>query len=256
MNEWKTLASRVTLFPIGTSSPPSALELYQKVWGQPDNFQKPSSALAPAVAQGTNGDVMVACSVHPMRVDFNFFAPFPSSIVEEERPPVLEDATHLRAELERIIGNVVCGGDLGILASRVAINAQFVLLCTNATESNKALISVMPKQYRMQITDEEDFIFQINRPQNHPDIQNVRMNYITKWSTDRIRLGSLFLPTNGSLTVPSTRREFIVASVTFDNNNVPVIQSLGNKEQSSLLYEGLNALVRIQHDLGLNVKGF
>jgi hypothetical protein len=54
------------------------------------------------------------------------------------------------------------------------------------------------------------------------------------------------------MTSPSS---IIAASVVFDNNNIPT-RTLTGKEQTTLLQEALDAVVRMQREIGLNIEGF
>lgn len=258
------MVGRITLFPTPLLSPPlpSTLELYRSVWdGDPDNFQKQGNALMPTFAQGKRGDVMAICSVHPARIDFHLGPVLPENLPERESLVLIEDTSQLRAELMRIIEFVGKGGVSNSI-SRVALNVQFLVSRASTIEANKLLISVMPDQYRVQITDEEDFIFQINRPYMSREVKGVRMNSLTKWSVDRLKIVSLLVDMTGSPTPASASntapklQEFIAASVTFDNNNVPAGNNLAGEQQAALLLEELSAAARMQRDFGLHVEGF
>lgn len=264
MNKWKALSGRITLFPtaVPSSPAPSALELYRLVWGgEPDNFRKLPNALLPTVAQGRRNGIMASCFSHPARIDFNLSPAFPESEMTEMQLVLIEDSSQLHAELTRMI-DVLAKGAISNSVSRVALGVQFVAAKSSSLETNKTLTNVMPPEYRMKITDEEDFIFQVNRPRMSSKVENIRMNFLTKWSMERMQVatmaipaGGLPIPTSKDLSAHSKVREFIAASVNFDNNNVPG-NPLNHKQQSSLLLEGLTAAAAMQRDIGLNIEGF
>jgi len=264
MSEWKALAGRVTLFlqPEGASgSELSALELYKRIWeADPDNFQKSTNPLFPSQAQGKRLGLTVACSVHPLRIDFNL-APTAAEI-QSSQPALslIEDTTQLRTELMQI-ATVLGKAVVPNTCIRVALFVHFVNVNPNVVEANKKLISIMPEQYRVRLTNEEEFALQINSPRPSLKFKDLRMNFISKWSVDRIQVLTISLPMGGApaaaqpgIGVPRAH-EFIAAGVSFDCNNVPD-KSLSADQQSALLFEGLTFATKAQYDYGLKVEGF
>ena len=135
---------------------------------------------------------------------------------------------------------------------------HFVAVASNMEEANKALTGVIPGQYRVEITNEEDFILQINQPRMSREVQGVRMNYLTKWSTERFQVLNVAIPIGvaGVAMPPPQSQEFIAATVTFDNNNTPATVALTGGQQSSLLGDGLRASEEMQKATGLRIEGF
>jgi hypothetical protein len=266
MNEWKAAVGRITLFPTATvlSSPPSALDLYKRVWGgDPDNFQRQANPLMPTVAQGKRGGITASCFVHPVRIDFNLTPTSPPHEITQLSFPLIEDTTQLHTELARIMDDIGQGLVSGSVV-RVALNVQFLAMRPSPVEANKTLTSIIPSKYGVKITDEEDFIFQINRPYASREVRSVKMNSLTKWSVDRLQVFTMAIPMGGALgpapaniTSGGNRQgaEYIAASVTIDNNNVPV-DAISSAQQSSLLHEALIAAAQTQQDIGLNIEGF
>jgi len=267
MNEWKALVGRITVFPAPQSSValPSALDLYKKVWeGEPLNFQGPTNPLSQSLAQGKRAGLGIGCSVHPLRIDFNLSPVGRESPSEPPRLSVIENSKEFHDELARIARMV--GRDL--LANsilRVATFLQFVSIEANSAEANKALMSIVPEQYRIALSNEEEFILQINRPRMSEQVEKLKMNLITKWSVERFQIVSLLVPISATPAVAPQSSvapqitEFIVASVTFDNNNVPVPadKPLSSSQQSSLLLEGLAHTTISMREGRLNIgKGF
>ncbi len=270
MNEWEIYLGRITLFPaMPTSSPlPSALDLYRQIWGSdPDHFQKQANPLLPTVAQGRRGSLMVNCTGQAVRIDFNLQAA--PSQVPQTTVALIDRPIELRDELMRIInflgGSLVLGkntelgknGTTWNHFSRVGLALQFLNLKPSHEEANKAVTQVIPGQYGVTITDEQDFVFQINQPHMSGEFQDIGMNFLTKWSVERFQILTFSLAPGGVSAFPQPIT-VIAASVTFDNNNIPLTpaRALTSREQSALLQEALDAAVRKQQEIGLNIEGF
>jgi hypothetical protein len=199
--------------------------------------------------------MVVGCAVHPARIDFNVM-PLASSS-DANKLVLIEDTPQLHAELARLIEFI--DEDVGSYSvCRVGVYLHFLTLAANIEEGNTLLARVIPDKYRARITNEEDFIFQVNRPSASQRVEGVKINYVTKWSTDRFQV--LSVPASMGAPVTDFRgivpQEFIGASVTFDHNNVPVTFPLNSKQQSSLLRECLVASELMQREIGLKVEGF
>ena len=249
MNEWKPFLGRITFFPLSgiSSSSPSAPDLYRQIWGgEPDAFQKPPNPLLPGFAQGKRGGLIIHCTGHPARVDFNIRAA--PSQVSQGTMDLIDHPIELRDELMRII-KLLDGSSVLENVSRVALNLHFINLKPNHVEANKGLMAVIPDRYGVTIADEEDFVFQINQPLANKKFPNIRMNFITKWSVDRLQILTISIPNHGKCPVqvgmtppfPQTKT-VIAASVLFDNNNTRLTanRDFTVKEQSALLQEALN----------------
>jgi hypothetical protein len=263
MNEWKSAGGRITLFPAQQSSPPplSALELYKQVWGEdPDNFQKQANPLVPTTANGKRGSLMAGSMAHPTRIDLTL-----TPLAGQEAQgsfPLIEDTGELHTELLKIVDLI----DQRIISQpivRVAFSVVFQALKPNPTEANRALTAVIPTKYGIRLSDEEDFIFQINRPYPSRKVNGVRMNSLVKWSMDRLQILTISIPAGGSPTpiqISSSTRPptetFIAASVHFDINSVPTESALPDGQLSPLLHEALIEAAQMQQALGLKIEGF
>lgn len=260
MTEWKALNSRISLFLAGVSPlAPSALELYKRVWGDdPDNYQKQPNALIPTVAQGKREGIMVSCFSHPTRIDFNL-SPAIAQPAPEMEFVLIEDMSQLRAELMRIIDVV----DRGIsdAVSRVAFGIHFSTLKSSFREINTTLTKLMPEQYHVKLTDEEDLVFQINQPRMSGKVDKLKMNVLTKWIANRLQVVNLRIDA-GDAAISASQgsssaqtKDFLAAGVSFDINNIPV-KPLTSSQQSSLLLEEIAMAAAMQRDIGLNIEGF
>jgi hypothetical protein len=195
MNEWKALSGRVTLLFHGvTSAPPSAQEVFRAAWDkEPDSYQKPPNPIAPSIAQGRRGEMVAMCSTATSRIDFQF-GPSQSQIVSRDPAsfPLINDASQLYDSLESLC---TCIENLRLPPiERVAVGLQLVQLTPGITESNKLLVKVIPSEYGIQLTNEEDFILQINKPFQYPASEPVRMNFTVKWSVERMRVMTFTVP--------------------------------------------------------------
>lgn len=265
MSGWKSSGGRITLFPASASSPPlSARELYGQVWDdEPDSFQKPPNPLMPSVAQGKRGPLMAGCLAQPARVDFTLTPPSSGQAEAQEEIsfPLIEDTGLLHSELLRII-DIIDQRTVIQSVVRVALGVQFLALRPSSVEANRVLTAIIPEQYGVRIADEEDFIFQVNRPYASRKADGIKMNSIAKWSVDRLQLLAFAIPLSGPTTSAQTAAppgsqtaQFIAASLLFDINNVPTAPLAGG-QQSSLLREALITIAQMQRAIGLNVEGF
>lgn len=261
MNEWKAFSGRITLFPAMAppSSLPSVLDLYKKIWNDdPDSFQKQANVLAPAIAQGKRDDLIVNCVAQPARIDFNLTAA--PSQETQMTVALIDHPNKFFDELKRII-DIFDNDSLSIGVSRVALNLHFLNLNPSHEEANKAVTKIIPDRYDVTVTNEEDFMFQINKPETSREIKDVRMNFITRWSVERFQILTIPISTGdmamgAGMTSPSHQIETIIAaSVLFDNNNIPG-RDLTGKERSALLHEALDAALGMQREIGLNIEGF
>ncbi len=246
MNEWKALNARITLFPTAplASSSFSALEVYQKVWGvSPDSFQTQQNPILPSIAQGRRDGIMVHCLAHPSRIDLNL-APPPGETAELELM-FIEDQDKLYAELRKII-DVIAKGVILPSVSRVGLGLQFATAKPNPEEANKTLTQVMPPRYRTNLTNEEDFIFQVNLQRKSKEVQDVTMNFITKWSVDKVQVFRMFPGPSFAGTLPT--QIFIVASLALDYNSFAE-KLLNPEDQSRLLLECLTEASAMQRTL-------
>ena len=238
---WKALLARISIFPLTPSpTPPSALDLFHRVWQiEPERFHGQANPLMPSMAQGKLGDLTINCFKHQVRTDFNLLPSLPTGTSLAS----IEDTNQLHGELSHII-RVIGEGLISDPVARVAVFAQFVMPASTLEEANKILLASMPQVYRMGVTNEEDFVFQVNRPVHLNNIDNLRMNIITKWSADRIQM------------IPFVGQQFIAASVAFDHNNVPSITPISSDKQATLLTEGLSKVANLRRDYDMNIAGF
>ncbi|MGB8989099.1 MAG: hypothetical protein WCC37_21040, partial [Candidatus Sulfotelmatobacter sp.] len=235
------------------------------VWGEePDGFQKQANPLMPSVAHGNHNGLRAGCFAQPARIDFNLTPPpnSPQEEAQEDEPfPLIEDTTLLRTELSRVIDVVGQNAALNSVV-RVALGVQFLTLKPSSAEANAVLAASMPEQYGVRITDEEDFIFQINRPYTSRSAGGIKTNFIMKWSVDRLQIIALALQVGGTTTSAQTSAsgsqtaQFIAASVNFDVNNVQTASPLPNGQPASMLREALAAVAEMQKAIGLNIEGF
>jgi len=213
----------------------------------------------PSVAQGKRGGIMASSIAHPTRIDFNLTPASPPNEITQLSFALIEDTSQLHTELVKVIDDIGRGAVLGAVV-RVALNVQFLALKSSPVEANKALTAIIPSQYGVRITNEEDFIFQINRPYISREVATIKMNSLTKWSVDRLQVLTMSIvgptPAAASISANPQTKDFIAASVTFDNNNIQTREQLTSTQQSSLLHEALAAAAQAQQNIGLSIEGF
>jgi len=266
MNVWKVSGARATLFPASPASFAhiSGIDLYREVWGsEPDNFQKPENPFLPTVAQGRHGSIVVACSVHPSRLDFNFNPAPPVALdLSGIGVQLIENGRPLWRSFLQLFDAFTRGRVAGEVA-RVAIYVQALVVKPNFAEVNQALMEVVPNHYALRLTDEEDVIFQINKPFMSERIPDIKMNVATTWSGARIQVLNFSMPAGGIVNAamaaisenPRTQN-FLGASVAFEVNNVPTDNPISSANQASLLREALSRIGQQQAELGLFIEGF
>jgi hypothetical protein len=266
MSEWKPLNGRITLFPIASSAVPSLsiVELYRRLWDvEPDGYQNQTNALLPTVAHGRRKGLTAQLLFHPSRIDLNLLPASNPDEIGSTSLVLIEDTNQFHSELKHLI-DVISRGQVSDSASRVAISVQFVNLQSSVVEANRAVAKVLPDPYRLKLTDEQDFVLQINRPHPSRKVESVKMNFLTRWSTERLQVMSMAISSAGLSISPSKgvqpdvkASEFLAASLGFDHNNAPdPSKPLNGSQQSSLLAEGLDAIESVQKEIGLNVRGF
>ena len=213
----------------------------------------------PTVASGRRGSLSASCLVHPTRTDFTLTPPGPRQ-GPHGTYPLIEDTRLLHSELLRIM-DAIDQGILVVPVLRAALSVAFLAPKASFAEANKMLTAVIPDPYGIRLTDEEDFIFQINRPYQSRKVQGVKMNSLMKWSVDRLQILSISLPIGGTATnaqasasTTSQTEQFIAASVHFDINNVPTNALL--QQPSALLREALTDVELMQQAIGLKIEGF
>jgi hypothetical protein len=177
MATWKALLGRVTLFPsiptgadIGT-----ALDLYKRTWNlEPDSYQKqanPTLPFAPSVAQGSDRGIGISCSVHPIRIDLSI------SPIAQPGPAlnVIEDTKLFHNAFEQVLQSVAKNNSTSV--TRAACFVQFGCVARDYRDANAIIRTILPEQYAIQLADEQEFILQVNRPEQ---IEETTMNRITK----------------------------------------------------------------------------
>jgi hypothetical protein len=266
MNEWKVSMGRATLFPASPTSfaRMSGIDLFREVWGsEPDNFQKQENPLLPTIAQGRHGGIVIVCAVHPSRLDFNFGpAPPAGRDASSVSVQLIENARPLWRSFLQLFDAFARGKVVGEVA-RVAINLQALVVKPNVGEVNQALMEVIPGHYGLRLSDEEDVIFQINKPFMSEGISGVKINAVTTWSSARIQVLSFSMPAGGIVNAamaavsenPRTQN-FLGANVAFEVNNVPTDKPISSTDQALVLREALSWIGQRQAELGLFIEGF
>ena len=257
MSEWKIASGRVSLFPParGSSAPFSAHDLYRLVWGtEPNIFQKTQNPLMPTLARGDRGGILATCSVHPTRVDFNLSG----NENTESAIPTIDDGAFFGHELGRVV-SVLSKQNPIDLALRVAIGLHFLVVSSSIGEANTTLLKAIPHPYSLNLNSEEDVIFQVNRPYDSQGQPRTRMNFVSKWSVNRLQVLTIAIPVGRAGMQPSITNpqpaEYIVANAEFDINSPAKSPSLSKSRQTELLREALLTGIRFQKQIGISIRG-
>jgi hypothetical protein len=246
MPAWKALQGRITLFPTALAGGSThANEFYKQIWGaEPEYFQKPSpaaGAFAASLAQGQKNGLVVSCSVQQVRIDLQLAPPASSGPALS----LITDASLFHKMLADIIAGV---RNLTINASRVALFSQFAIIADNFTDANKLILSILPKRFDLDLVAEQDFVLQFNEPRRD---QGFDMNFVTKWSVERVQ--QLSLQIGGGLS--QLVSENFLTSVSFDHNNVPKGQ-LSVDQMGRVLDIALEGISKGLGELRVDVEGF
>jgi hypothetical protein len=253
MASWKGQLGRITLFPaIPTGADVgSALDLYKRTWNSdPDSFQKQPQIGLPfvaSIAQGTVSGLSIACSVNPIRIDLSITPPSSSDFV------LIEDTKLFHNVLSQVVQSVTENNTIRV--NRAACFVQFACPAKNYQEANELIRTILPKQFTLQLADEEDFILQVNRPRQ---IDDVKMNYITKWAVDRLQILALQVLAPQAQQTPTMSKllsEHIVGSVTFDNSNAATAP-LSKERLATILGEAFRVVSEQQYEAHLGLEGF
>jgi hypothetical protein len=188
MSAWKVQAARITVFPLLASGTPpkSALDLYKAVWGKdPDSFQNQPPGGSPfpnSVAQGAAGKLSRVCQIQPIRVDFTFG---PAMLLEGSALPSIEDTSFLKNEMTGLVGSID-NAFQQMPSNRVAVYLQLGREANDYEAGNKAILETMWKHQKVSLKNEEDFLLQINSTRQSISDPSLKLNFITKWSVERI----------------------------------------------------------------------
>jgi hypothetical protein len=264
MSTWKPQFGRVTLFPSipAGGQPSTAAQLYNNIWkADPDSYQKTqvgTLAFAPSIAQGAYRGLNASCSVQPLRIDITL-APLQTELITDA-VPIIEDARLFHGELLHVC-NVVADISLNVTINRVACAVQIGSGAPDFETANKLIMSALPERYRLALSDETDFILQINHPRNSTALAELRINLITKWSSERVQTITIDRwASQGAIGQAPTGapmlKEYLVATVLFDHNNSPAPRVISTEEQSRVLIEAFSAVSDTQRDCNLAIEGF
>lgn len=100
--------------------------------------------------------------------------------------PLIEDARQFHDELLRI-GEVVGSDPISNHVVRVALNVQFLALKQSVTAANAVLVAIIPAEYGLRLSDEEDVVFQVNRPYASRHVANIKMKFYYKVERESVR---------------------------------------------------------------------
>jgi hypothetical protein len=260
MADWGIFVFRLTFFPAQPSvQVPPAPDLYRRIWTvDPDNYQKSQNAFAPSTAAGKRGLFFAQCTVQAGRVDFNINRLMPEATpdrLSSVQLPLIEDASGLPDEMTEMLSQVERGA-MQLPVTRVAYFMQFLSLKSSHAEANKVVLATIPPEFEVKISNEEDFIFQINRPFTSRHVGSLKMNSVVKWSVERIQMLAIVAGPSAGQTLPSPQTVgFIAGSISIDINNNPTTTPLSANQQGAILREAIDVANRIRIENRIRIKG-
>jgi hypothetical protein len=177
---------------------------------------------------------------------------------------LIEDPSSLNTLFRGIIQAIESFGS-NLSTNRVAIAVQFARIEDSLTSATKTLLETIPAPYALDLTDEDDLIFQVNKPMASESVPGVQLNFVRNWSLTRFQMMNFamsasigsFTPQLSSAMSPSEMAQ-IGAIVNIEVNNRPIEPSrpLSVEEQKDILLESLKIIEEEQGNIGLNVEGF
>jgi hypothetical protein len=258
MSAWRVQAARVTVFPLLASgtAPRSALDLYKAVWGkEPDNFQSQSAPIPTSQAQGVVGTIGRICQSQPIRADFTFM---PTTGADATVLPLIEDTELLSTEMAALIGSISKAFQKAPL-NRVAAFLQVGQETTNYSDANKALSGAMWEDKKVSLSDEEEFLLQINPTRSDSKDPTLKLNFITKWAVERVQLMTFFNQVsagNPGMANAPVVIEKIVPSIALDNSNMPLQKPFADSEITRVLLELFREMPSQLKRCNISIKGF
>jgi hypothetical protein len=254
MSAWKVQAARITLFPlVGSGSvPKSALDLYKAVWGkEPDSYQSQPSApgfpFPTSVAQGVAGTFTRSCQTQPLRADFTFL---PIATNNPSVLPSIEDTELLVNEIRAFIGGDVEATFQQSAINRVAVFLQLGQESSDYAQANEIISRTIWDGLKVTLSDEEDFLLQINRKQPDTAQASSKLNFITKWSVERLQI--MTFTSSAPLVM-----EKIMPAITFDNSsNVALQKPFATGEIKPMLSQLFDSLPTQIKQCRISIEGF
>ena len=227
MAGWQFLTARVTLFP-GALLDRRAADIFREIWSsEPDSFQSgpPGPIGLSSAATAVRDGVGVTVNVQPGRVDLSF-GPIGGEIAA---PVPFMNTQALVPAIDRLVDKLP-----NLPSNRIACFLTLGQICPDIVSANELIRSVMDSDYRpARLSDEFDFIFQVNHVTNSTVLPNLKYNLIIKFGVER--LNTIFIPPQvpfvaSSQSLGMMSREQIVSTVTVDYNNHPTSVSLQHDE--------------------------
>lgn len=244
--KWKATAGRLTLFPTVEASKRSAKETFELVIGaEPSGYDGARQTAGISTARGTYEGFALTCTTQPLRIDFILSVLIdPNSFVPGVLP-LIEDAESLRVALNNLRDLIVSKSD-SLPSTRVAFSMQLTSPVGTLQEGNALISKTVPEGYALPLADENEVIFQMNRPRQSERVPTMRLNFLTRWSLDVMKV--LAIPASGQAgqthsshqSIGSLVTDFTVVNIALDNNTMPQTVALSSDELSAALHELLD----------------
>lgn len=251
MSAWTIHAARATLFPALASgaAPRSAFDVFKSIWGEePAGFQTqpPSGSPFPnSLAQGAAGPISRLCQVQPVRVDLTFT---PSGMIDANTVASIGDTELVSAEMNRVI-DAVDEAFKETPLNRAALFLQMGQEAPDFPRANEVLSAAMWENKKAVLGDEEDFILQLNRPRLDGADASLKLNYITRWSVERLNLMTF-------LGAAPIFVEKIMPTIVLDNSNMPLQKPFAVGQAKKVLSELFKEMPSQLKQCNISFKGF
>lgn len=252
MSNWKPFRGQISFLnqvQLGAPPSPSILKLFEFVWTeQPQSFQQGTNPLAPSVATASGNGTIRTCSAIANRIDISIT---PEARQAPNNPITLnliEDPEDFWNRLQHVVDALAQDSALiPEVFDRAAISAQLLSVERSTEDVNRALLGVIPEEYRVPLTDEDGFIFQVVQSQDVHGVPRMKAAFARKWGAELVQMvnfGGLQQNPIISNQFPLTPQitKFKCASVSAEFNSGQSEGTLPKGARQAVLRQGLQVL--------------
>jgi hypothetical protein len=238
MSRWLATAGRISVFPTPTGGQQSATALFKAIAGteptavdaQSGGDGLPSSSNA----RGPFADFMLTCTVAPLRIDFTLTSSRPSAFVFGAPFQLIDNPNALLSSFAKLQRGIVEQAQI-LEVTRVALFLQLTQSVKDVRTANDLIKRVIPANYVLPLTDEQDFILQINSRQNSTSMPSAQLNFVTRWSVEHTKV--FMQPMAPDVTIGTITADYFFVHVVCDNNTLPGESILRSDELDRVLSE-------------------
>jgi hypothetical protein len=259
--KWKVLHAGISLFIVSGHGSPidNADVLYEKMLNsKPDSFQTFPNNLNNSTASGDYNKIQVSCNVSSNRINFSLSSL--SAPIEKNIPYInsKEDSINV---LLLIINNIKSFATENKKIYGFGFTLRIAVVdCEENSDANNIIMSAIPPKYRPNLTDEKNFILQINQPREFfytLGSDKVEINSVKKWSVeDFVVLSILGNPLN-LINQSENKLEpkvTIKPVINFEENNMPfsIDKNLNKYYLTNIFQEALSNFEKFWMEINNN----